>query len=102
MLDAGSHRQSACEGAAMRLSREQVLSTALDLLDEVGLEHLNMPRRAAALGVQNGATYWHFHSKQALLEAMADTLLTGLTAGLDAEAPWAARITATRRRRRRA
>jgi TetR/AcrR family transcriptional regulator, tetracycline repressor protein len=77
----------------MLLSLEQVLSTALDLLDEVGLEYLTMRRLAAALGVQNGATYWHFRSKQALLEAMADTLLTGLTAGLGAEQPWDERIT---------
>jgi AcrR family transcriptional regulator len=77
----------------MRLSREQVLSTALDLLDETGLEHLTMRRLATALGVQNGATYWHFRSKQALLEAMADSLLTGLTAGLDTESPWTERVT---------
>ena len=84
----------------MRLSREQVLSTALDLLDEVGLDHLTMRRLASALGVQNGATYWHFRSKQALLEAMADTLLTGLTAGLDAELPLVERITELARRLR--
>ena len=77
----------------MRLSREHVLSTALDLLDEVGLGHLTMRRLATALGVQNGATYWHFPSKQVLLEAMADALLTDLTAGLDAESPWVERIT---------
>ena len=86
----------------MRLSREQVLSTALDLLNEVGLEHLTMRRLASALGVQNGATYWHFRSKQALLEAMADTLLTGLTAGLAAESPWDERITELARRLRAA
>lgn len=47
----------------MRLSREQVLATALELLDEVGLDGLTMCRLATALGVQNGATYWHFRSK---------------------------------------
>ena len=61
-----------------------------------------MRRLAAALGVQNGATYWHFRSKQALLEAMADTLLTGLTAGLDAGSPWGERITELARRLRAA
>src|SRR5579872_3286321 len=84
----------------MQLSREQVLAAALGLLDEVGLEHLTMRRLATALGVQNGATYWHFRSKQALLEAMADTLLTDLTAGLDAESPWDERITEMARRLR--
>jgi TetR/AcrR family tetracycline transcriptional repressor len=91
-----------CEGGAMRLSREQVLAAALDLLDEAGLEQLTMRRLAAALGVQNGATYWHFASKQALLEAMADTLLADLTAGLDTESPWTERITELARRLRRA
>ncbi len=52
--------------------------------------------------MQNGATYWHFRSKQALLEAMADTLLAGLTAGLDTESPWTERITELARRLRRA
>jgi TetR/AcrR family tetracycline transcriptional repressor len=85
----------------MQLSREQVLAAALGLLDEAGLEQLTMRRLAAALGVQNGATYWHFRSKQALLEAMADTLLAGLTAGLDTESPWTERITELARRLRR-
>jgi TetR/AcrR family tetracycline transcriptional repressor len=86
----------------MQLNREQVLAAALGLLDEAGLEQLTMRRLAAALGVQNGATYWHFRSKQDLLEAMADTLLGGLTAGLDTESPWAERITELARRLRRA
>jgi len=86
----------------VQLSREQVLAAALGLLDEAGLEQLTMRRLAAALGVQNGATYWHFGSKQALLEAMADTLLAGLTAGLDTESPWTERITELARRLRRA
>jgi TetR/AcrR family tetracycline transcriptional repressor len=86
----------------MQLNREQVLAAALGLLDEAGLEQLTMRRLAAALGVQTGATYWHFRSKQALLEAMADTLLAGLTAGLDTESPWTERITELARRLRRA
>jgi TetR/AcrR family tetracycline transcriptional repressor len=86
----------------MRLSQEQVLTAALDLLDEVGVDQLTMRRLAAALGVQNGATYWHFRSKQALLEAMADTLLEGLTTGLDTAIPWYDQITELARRLRRA
>lgn len=85
----------------MRLTREHVLDVALDLLDEVGLERLSMRRLAAALGVQNGATYWHFGSKQALLEAMADALLTGLPADLPAGS-WHERTTALAHRLRRA
>jgi TetR/AcrR family transcriptional regulator, tetracycline repressor protein len=87
-------------GAAVQLSKEQVLAAALGLLDEVGLDQLTMRRLAAALGVQNGATYWHFRSKQDLLETMADTLLTELTAGLAAKRSWDERITELARRLR--
>lgn len=86
----------------MRLNREQVLQAALGLLDEAGLEKLTMRRLATALGVQNGATYWHFSSKQALLEAMADSMLTGLTDGLGEYQSWDERITELARRLRRA
>ena len=86
----------------MRLTRGQVLDDALDLLDEVGLDNLTMRRLAAELGVKNGATYWHFPSKRALLEAMADAMLNGLTVGLDEQLPWHERIAELAHRLRRA
>jgi TetR/AcrR family tetracycline transcriptional repressor len=92
---------NAFPGGAVRLNREQVLAAALDLLDEVGLEQLTMRRLATALGVQNGATYWHFRSKQALLEAMADAMLDGVTDDLVA-GPWDVRVTALATRLRHA
>ncbi|HVV21691.1 MAG TPA: TetR/AcrR family transcriptional regulator C-terminal domain-containing protein [Pseudonocardiaceae bacterium] len=76
----------------MRLNREQVLAAALDLLDDAGLDQLTMRRLTTALGVQNGATYWHFRSKQALLEAMADAMLAGVADGLDRTRPWDERV----------
>lgn len=85
----------------MRLNREQVLSGALDLVDEVGLDQLTMRRLATSLGVQNGATYWHFPSKQALLEAMADAMLADVTA-IDPALPWRQRVTLLARRLRQA
>jgi TetR/AcrR family transcriptional regulator, tetracycline repressor protein len=84
----------------VRLTRDHVLRAALDLLDEVGLDGLTMRRLATALGVKNGATYWHFPSKQALLEAMAEAMLTGLTEDLDG--PWHERAARLARRLRRA
>lgn len=84
----------------MRINRDQVLAAALDLLDEAGLDQLSMRRLATALGVQNGATYWHFRSKQALLEAMADELLAGVADV--GELPWDARVTELAARLRRA
>jgi TetR/AcrR family tetracycline transcriptional repressor len=59
-------------------------------------------RLATALGVQNGATYWHFPSKQALLAAMAESLLGGLTDGSPDGAPWRQRLAELAGRLRRA
>jgi TetR/AcrR family tetracycline transcriptional repressor len=86
----------------MRLTRDQVLAGALGLLDEVGIDGLSMRRLASALGVQNGATYWHFPSKQALLEAMAEAMLVELTLGLDERSPWYERLSELAQRLRRA
>lgn len=71
----GTAGRSAAKKAPPRLRRDAVVRTALDLLDEVGLDGLTMRRLAEALGVQNPALYWHFESKQALLDAMARVLL---------------------------
>ena len=59
----------------MALTRTDVLHAALAVLDECGLADLTMRRLAASLGIQPGALYWHFASKQALLGAIADEIL---------------------------
>jgi type II secretory pathway predicted ATPase ExeA len=55
----------------MRLRREHVVDEAIVLLDADGLDALTLRKLATRLGVQAGALYWHFASKQALLDAMA-------------------------------
>jgi TetR/AcrR family tetracycline transcriptional repressor len=55
----------------MALDRETVVLTALKLLDKVGLDGLTLRKIAADLGVQAPALYWHFKSKQDLLDEMA-------------------------------
>src|SRR5438034_11134936 len=60
----------------MRLERRAVARVALRLLDEVGLDGLSLRRLAAELDVQAPALYWHFRSKQDLLDEMAQTMLT--------------------------
>ncbi|MET7638100.1 TetR/AcrR family transcriptional regulator C-terminal domain-containing protein [Streptomyces sp. NPDC005438] len=57
-----------------RLDRDQVVHTALELLNEVGLEGLTLRRIAKELNVQAPALYWHFRNKQALLDEMATTI----------------------------
>lgn len=57
------------------LTRETLIATALDLLDEVGLEGLTVRRLAARLGVQSPALYWHIRNKQELLDGMAEAII---------------------------
>ncbi|MEV4756090.1 TetR/AcrR family transcriptional regulator C-terminal domain-containing protein [Micromonospora sp. NPDC049559] len=56
------------------MDRAAIIGAALDLLDEVGLDGLTMRRLAERLNVKNPALYWHFPSKGALLEEMAQLL----------------------------
>jgi AcrR family transcriptional regulator len=73
------------------LTREAIVRAALDLLDETGLDRLTMRALAARLGVAAPALYWHFASKQALLDEMATTVwrrVGQVMAGLPGDLPW--------------
>lgn len=59
-----------------KLERNTVISQALDLLDEVGLDAVSTRRLAARLGVEQPSLYWHFGNKNELLAAMAEAAMT--------------------------
>ena len=54
------------------LSREIILSTALNLVDEEGLSALSLRSLGKRLGVSQAAFYRHFPDKAALLEGIAE------------------------------
>lgn len=58
-----------------RLDRDKIVKAALQLLDEVGLDKLSTRTLADWLGVKSPALYWHFKSKSALVDAMAQAML---------------------------
>jgi TetR/AcrR family tetracycline transcriptional repressor len=60
---------------AMKINREMVVRAGLRLLDQVGLEQLTLRRLAVELKVQAPTLYWHFPSKEALLDEMATAVL---------------------------
>lgn len=62
----------------MKIQRETILTTALYLLDQVGMEGLTMRRLAQELGIKAASLYWHFTNKQALMDGIADALLDGV------------------------
>jgi TetR/AcrR family tetracycline transcriptional repressor len=59
-----------------RLTRDNVLRAALALLNEVGIDALSTRRLAERLGVQSPTLYWHFKNKAALLDAMAEAIMS--------------------------
>lgn len=59
----------------MKVNREMVSRAGLVLLNEVGLEQLTLRRLGTELKVQAAAIYWHFKSKQELIDEMATLLL---------------------------
>ena len=53
-----------------------MIAAALELLNEVGMDSLTTRKLAERLRVQQPALYWHFPSKRALLDALAEAMLT--------------------------
>jgi TetR/AcrR family tetracycline transcriptional repressor len=59
----------------MKVNRELVLRAAVTLLNEVGLEQLTLRTLAKELKIQAATVYWHFKSKQDLIDEMATLIL---------------------------
>jgi TetR/AcrR family transcriptional regulator, tetracycline repressor protein len=85
----------------VQLRRADVLRGARELIDAEGLDGLTMRKLGSALKVQAGGLYWHFPSKQALLEAVAEELVSGLAEAPPA-GPWDQRLVTLSHRMRRA
>ncbi|NEB15964.1 TetR/AcrR family transcriptional regulator C-terminal domain-containing protein [Streptomyces coelicoflavus] len=58
-----------------KMNRETVITEALDLLDEVGLDGVSTRRLAKRLGVEQPSLYWYFRTKRDLLTAMAQAAM---------------------------
>jgi TetR/AcrR family transcriptional regulator, tetracycline repressor protein len=66
----------------MKVNRKMVVEAGLRLLNEVGLEQLTLRRLAKELKIQAPTLYWHFKSKEALIDAVATLVLAEGAAGL--------------------
>jgi AcrR family transcriptional regulator len=60
------------------LTREQIVSTALALVDREGLKALSMRRLGAELGVDPMAVYYHIPNKEALLDAIVEAVMASI------------------------
>jgi TetR/AcrR family transcriptional regulator, tetracycline repressor protein len=59
----------------MAVTRDDVIHTAIQLLEEVGLDGLTLRRLATELGISAPTLYWHFRDKRELLDAMAEVMV---------------------------
>src|ERR1700760_1857663 len=87
-----SRRSAALEEPAdaerTRLTRAVVVDRALQLADADGLEALTIRKLATDLGVTPMALYWHFRSKDELLEGLAERVWSEIDLTVDPAAPW--------------
>jgi TetR/AcrR family tetracycline transcriptional repressor len=59
----------------MAVTRDDVIHTAIQLLQEVGLDGLTLRRLATELGISAPTLYWHVKDKRELLDVMAETMV---------------------------
>lgn len=60
------------------LSAEKIRAEALRLIDEEGVEEFSTRKLGRALGCEAMAIYWYYPSKEALLDAVVDELMSSL------------------------
>ncbi|HFF8522644.1 TPA: tetracycline resistance transcriptional repressor TetR [Providencia rettgeri] len=58
-----------------RLNKETIITAALDLLNEVGMEGVTTRKLAQKLGVEQPTLYWHVKNKRALLDELSVEML---------------------------
>jgi TetR/AcrR family tetracycline transcriptional repressor len=71
-----------------RLSKRAVTERALKLADADGLDALTIRKLAQDLGVTPMALYWHFRSKEDLLEGVAEQVWGEIEVRVDPSVPW--------------
>jgi len=83
---------AASDGGRARLSKRAVVDRALKLADADGLDSLTIRKLAQDLGVTPMALYWHFRSKEDLLEGMAEQVWGEIELSVDPSVPWWAQL----------
>ena len=76
------------DGERARLTKSAVVDRAMQLADAAGLDGLTIRKLAQELGVTPMALYWHFRSKDELLDGLAERVWSEIDVNVDAEGPW--------------
>src|SRR6201996_7841196 len=86
------NRSDEADGDKPRLSKRTATENALKLADADGLDALTIRKLAQHLGVTPMALYWHFRSKEDLLEGVAEQVWGEIDVNVDPDAPWWAQL----------
>ena len=71
----------------MKVNRDIIVQAALRPLGDTGLEDLTLRKLAQTLDIQAPTLYWHFKSKDALIDEMATLVLASGAANLVPDEP---------------
>jgi AcrR family transcriptional regulator len=74
------------------LTRQRIVALALDIIDEDGLEALNMRRLAAEAGVKPMSLYHHFPNKRAILDAVGESIAAAALGASPRDPRWQSRV----------
>lgn len=74
------------------IKKEQIVEAAFNLLDESGIDGVSLRKLACSLGIRAPSLYWHFKSKQALVDAMADALIRDVAREIPEGQHWRATL----------
>ena len=74
------------------LTRERIVEYALEIIDEDGLEAMNMRRLAADAGVKPMSLYHHFPNKRAILDAVGEKIAAAALGAGYPDPRWQGRV----------
>jgi AcrR family transcriptional regulator len=74
------------------LTRERIVALALEIIDEDGLEAMNMRRLAADAGVKPMSLYHHFPNKRAILDAVGEKIAAAALGASPPDPRWQSRV----------
>jgi AcrR family transcriptional regulator len=81
----------------MQLTRERIITAAVELIEQEGVDAVSMRRIAAELGSGVMSLYNHVPSKAVLLDGVAERVLSGIDFTIDPGASWEDQVRAQAR-----
>jgi AcrR family transcriptional regulator len=81
----------------MQLSRERIITAAVELIEREGVEAVSMRRIASLLGSGVMSLYNHVPSKAAVLDGVAERVMSGIDFTTDPDASWEDQVRAQAR-----